>query len=293
MIALLRCRHKNPAGRRHVLRAGGILALAACLMIAPAVFGHVLQTPHVLDLMVGTLSGSRSLRVQQTVWLAEGAGERGEIRYLETLNYLFPGRFRSESRHEQSERILVANHGRSVTVIDAAVAAERENRFDVYKDLLLHDSRNAILRNLIKWGVDIGVSSLGLWEENVVYVIGAQYPDTAASQVWVDKERFLPLRWISRQPHPSEPDHLQQIEFVYREWRQHGGTWYPMRIDTYLDGRLIRQSRVDHIEVDAVASDDMFDVDRLLTTSRPAPPAAPAVPRLDDLQRPIDTGKQP
>ena len=291
LLPFFGCRHNRPAGFSRIVLAGGTLALlSACLLSAPVVFSQVLQGPHILDLMVEMLSGDRSLRVHQAVWVVEGDGEAHETHYAETLNYLFPGRFRSDARHERTERILVSDHSRSVTVVDGTIDSERENQFDAYKDLLMHQSRNSIARNLIKWGVSLGVTSLGLWDENVVYVIGAEYPDESTSQVWVDKERFLPLRWIIRQANPAEDGSYQQIEFIYREWRPQGETWYPMRVDTHLNGRLIRQSRVGQIEVNAAVPADLFDLDRLIAISNPARSPLPEA-RKDETRHSVDDFK--
>jgi hypothetical protein len=282
----------NTAGRSRKGLAGGFwVLLACCLVIAPGAYGHVLQGPHVIELMAGTLSGGHALQVRQLVWVAEGAGA-AQVEYAETLDYLFPGRFRSDARYEQTSRILVSNHHRTVTVIDGTMISERENRFEAYKDLLLHQPRNTLARNLIRWGVDIATTSLGLWEENVVYVIGARYPDESSSQVWVEKERLLPVRWIIRQPHPSQTGHSQYVVFVYQKWRQHGETWYPMLIDTYLDGRMIRQSRVTQIEVNTARADQLFDIDHLIAISKRTEAPPPDVHKFDELQRTIDDFKK-
>jgi hypothetical protein len=149
-LSCLGCKSKNTTVRSAKTVVGAlVLILACCLTVAPAARGHVLQGLHVLELMANALSAGRSLQVRQLVWLAEGEGEAQAVEYTETLDYLFPGRFRSEARYEESHRILVSNHDRTVTVINGTMVSETENRFDVYKDLLLHQPRNAIARKLV------------------------------------------------------------------------------------------------------------------------------------------------
>jgi hypothetical protein len=140
--------------------------------------------------------------------------------------------------------------------------------------------------NWSDWGVDIGASSLGLWDEDVVYVIGAHYPDESVSQVWVDKERFLPVRWIIHQPPTSRTDHFKVLEFAYRQWRQHGETWYPMLIDTYLDGRIIRQGRVNQVDVNTIGP-EIFDIDRLIAITERTE-RSPDDRKLEELQPSMD-----
>jgi hypothetical protein len=291
LLPCLGCKSKNTAVRGAKTVVGALVLILACsLTVAPAARGHVLQGLHVLELMANALSAGRSLQVRQLVWLAEGAGEAQAVEYTETLDYLFPGRFRSEARYEDSHRVLVSNHDRTVTVINGTMVSETDNRFEVYKDLLLHQPRNAIARKLVDWGVDIGASSLGLWDEDVVYVIGAHYPDESVSQVWVDKERFLPVRWIIHPPYSPRAGHSQVLEFAYRQWRQHGETWYPMLIDTYLDGRMIRQGRVTQVDVNTVGP-EIFDIDRLIAISERTE-SSPDDRKLEELQPTVDDFKE-
>jgi len=231
------------------------------LTAVPMVYGYVLQGPHVLELVVDKLSGGKTLLVEQEVTIDEPDLAAHPFTLKETVAYAFPDRFRSEAQHEQTHRIFVASRGEYLSVIDGKWQVARPNRFDRYKDLLLFHSRPMLHEVLLKFGVDVGVTSLGRFENRIAYVIGARYPDESVSQVWVDKELFLPLRWLNVDP----VDPAQDMEFIYRKWRKiewrKGRTmWYPAQIETYYQQRLIRTINVKKIQVDSDLSPQLWDV---------------------------------
>lgn len=226
---------------------------------------YVLEGPQVLELMVNKLKGPTTLHVFQQVTIEDPLVAPQPVTLTENLYYLYPDRFRAETQHTDTQRILVSTPDQVLTIVDNTIASQQEGRFDRYKDPLLflsHDLLHGILSN---HGVDIGVTSLGRWDDQLAWIIGAQYPDESHSQVWIDKERFFPLRWISilsgRLP-SQEPDRL---EFVYRNWQKQGGVWYPHLIETYHNQQRIRVARVQEIRANVTLQAEMFDIAHLMS----------------------------
>ncbi len=261
------------------------------LAYPPVTSGYVLQGPHLLDLMVRKLSGANSLLVEQQVVIEDSSIAEHPLELNETLRFIFPDRFRSDTQYEDTQRIHVVVQDQILTVIDEVITADHEGRFDRYKDLLLYHSRQLLHKALLLNGVDVGVTSLARDGERIVYVIGAQHPDEPVSQVWVDKERFLPLRWVS----VDSFDQHERLEFVYRNWRKTGDVWYPMLIESYLNQRLIRVIRVQNLKVNAEFEADLLNLDYLLNAYLPdEPEETPAQPEseVDEVQRTIDDFKK-
>ena len=124
------------------------------------------------------------------------------------------------------------------------------NRFDLYKDILFYHSREALVDRLLQLGVDVTISSLGRFEEKIAFVIGAEYPDESVSQVWIDQDTFLPLRWIIKGVNPAgESD---TIEIRYLVWWKVGKLRYPSRIEFYQDEELVRVSQAKSFEENAI-----------------------------------------
>lgn len=241
-----------------------LLLLMMGLWATPA-DSHVLSGSHILDMMVRKLAGPKTLQVEQSVMVVDPAVSDEPIELEETLRFIFPDRFRLDIQHEESHRIHVLSQGQALTVVDGVIASDHQGRFDRYKDLFLYNSRHLLYKALSIQGVDVGISSLGRMEDHIVFVIGADYPDDSVSQVWVDKERFVPLRWISVSPSETTEMEPQRLEFVYRNWQNVDGVWYPLQIDTFHNHRLIRQIRVTMVQADAAISGELLNVSHLMT----------------------------
>lgn len=273
--------------------------LAACLMIllgiSPA-HSYVLKGPHILELMVGKLAGAKSLRVDQRVTIEDSALSAQPMEVQETLRYLFPARFRSDMNYQQTHRIYVQSHGQNLTVIDGVVAAQNEGRYDRYKDLILNNTRYSLHKMLTTYGVDVGITSLGRMDDRIVYVIGAKYPDESASQLWVDKNRFVPLRWINVLP-PSNPQApADRVEFVYRNWQKLDEVWYPMQIVTLYNGRPVRTIQVAKVQADVAIDGEGLNIAHLMTLYRKdekvLPESQPPADEVDEVKRTIEDFKK-
>lgn len=251
--------------RRGCHTAGLVVSLCVVgLWVTPA-NGYVLKGPHILDLVIRKLAGAKTLQVEQSVMVEDPTIAGQPIELQETLRYIFPNHFRSDMQLETTHRIFVFSRGRALTVVDGGVIPDRGGRFNRYKDLFLYNSRHLLHSALSAHGVDVGVTSLGLMEDRVVFVIGANYPDDSVSQVWVDKERFLPLRWIN--VISSEDTELapERLDFVYRNWQNVDSVWYPMQIDTFHNQVPIRQIRVTKVQANGAISGELMNIPHLET----------------------------
>ena len=262
---------------------------------------YVLQGPHIIQLITEKLGQANSLFVSQRVIFyniapepefsdeashdsdvvdsTEGSDvqpagmddmavapvETSSIQLEESIRYLFSRAFRSDIVSDTNQRIYVYNGGRTVTVIDGVIARFSESRFDLYKDLLLHRSRESLSERLMNLGIDVSVSSLGKFEDRLALVIGAEFPDKTAPQLWVDKATFQPQRLII----PSAGDEPGGIlEIRYAGWQPIGNTWYPMQIEFIQDGATVRTFEVRHYQINPNFSEDIFDIGRLMSEYR-------------------------
>lgn len=257
--AVRKDRTRPPAGCK-VPRAllGAVFLL---LFTAMPTAAGTLQGAHVLDLMVQTLAGTDTLRVEQLVVMDDpDAGPEATRTLNETLFYAFPGRLRAETEYPQSLRIRITRNDRYAALVDGRPIARPAALDERYAELLLFRSRHDLHRMLLADGVDVEQTSLGLSDEHIVHVLGARYPDESVPQVWVDRERWLPLRWV--RIHGDDP--AQRVTYHYRQWRQQGGQWYPGQIAVYQDRRLVRRINVRKVETDVPLPETWFDADHLI-----------------------------
>ena len=268
-VSAVSCRKaKNP------MRRIWFFALLCLAMAAPSNIGaYALQGPHVLDLMVQRLSGLRTLQIVQETTLEGGLEVENPLVSKERLSYSFPDSFRSESRTRNSHRIHVAAGRETVTIVEGQILSLK-NPYDRYKDLLLHRTRALIHKKLLAHGVDVEKTSLGRFGERTVYVLGADYPDESVSQIMVDKESLLPLRWLNiLSDNPEE-----RLEFVYSDWQKTGEAWYPMQIEIYHNRDRVRQIKVTGVEINPTLSPETFSIAHLKRIYPPAESVGPTRP---------------
>jgi hypothetical protein len=155
----------------------------------------------------------------------------------------------------------VLSKDNAITVIDGKTANESDSLYDRYKDILLFKPREMLQDKLSLLGVDVKVSSLGRFQGQPAYVLGAQYPDETTPQVWLDKDTFRPFRWILANNVGGAQEN--RIEVRYVEWNKVHHAWYPMRIEFFMDGILVREIHVQNIEVNPSFSKELFDINHL------------------------------
>ena len=233
------------------------------LFFAPA-NAYVLQGPHLLELMTQNIGKTESLFVSQQLALYDDSFKNGSIELKEALKFIFPEKFRSDVVSKNGKRIHVVSKGRSLTIIDGKTVASHETIFDRYKDIILYNSRSALMQKLVRLGINTSVASLGRFENKPVYILGAQYPDESVSQIWINKETFRPFRWIISTERSNGG--IDSLEVRYSNWRKIRKLSYPMHIEFYQDDQLIRTIKVDEIKVDPGISDALFDINRLKST---------------------------
>ncbi len=280
---------------------GLILPIVVCLSLLASAGAHtanafVPQGPYIIDMMVSKMGKAASLRVQQKVQVEDQNISDHAVELNETVSYLFPERFRSDTWYQNTNRVHVSDRTEALTIVEDTIVSRQGNRFDRYKDPLLFRSRELLHKMLLIHGVDVGISSLGRFDDHIAYVIGARYPDESVSQIWVDKERLLPLRWICIY-HPENPSaETERVEFVYRNWQKFANDlWYPMRIESYSNQQLIRIIEVRHVQVEASFSPELLNIAYLRSVykaSRTDVQTGKDSSEADEVQRTIDDFKK-
>jgi len=241
------------------------LVIFLCFVLLSCLYAptnaYVLPGPYLLEQMTQNLGKAKSLLVSQTLVIHDDSPQKSGMKLSETLRYVFPEMFRSDTLSKNVHRIHVLSKGEALTVIDETVSNKSKNCYDHYKDLLLFRFRKNLQDKTFLPGVDITVSSLGRFQGKPAYILGAQYPDETVPQVWLDKDTFRPFRWIMTGK--AEQSQENNFEVRYFEWRKVHHIWYPMRIEFFATGNLVREIHVKNIKVNPSFPDDLFNIEHL------------------------------
>jgi outer membrane lipoprotein-sorting protein len=141
--------------------------------------------------------------------------------------------------------------------------------------------------------VDVKVSSLGRFQGKPAYVLGARYPDETTPQVWLDKDTFRPFRWIMTSKDGKRREN--SLEVRYLEWQKVKNAWYPMRIEFFMAGILVREIHVQNIKVNPSFLKKLFDITHLKSLYPQGPPAEQEQENkkdLNDVQKTIEDFKK-
>jgi len=254
LIILYKSRHS----RGHSIAVFILFCLCCFSNFDRSAGAYVLQGPHILDLMIDKYGTAHSLLVSQSIHFYGDENRETPVQLNETLGYVFPELFRSDIKSDITQRIHIQAQDRTFILIDGQIESDAETRFDLYKDILLIRSRKLLADRLNRFGVDVTVSSLGRFENRLAYVVGATYPNQTVPQIWVDKQTFLPFRWIvTRSVGENQNDAL---EVRYLKWQKWSNTYYPMQITFYQGGNLIREINVQDVRVNPTFDDTYFDI---------------------------------
>ena len=254
---------------------------------------YVLPGPYILKLMTQNLGKAKRLLISQTLVIYDDTLQKSGVEVSETLRYVFPEMFRSDTLSKHIHRIHVLSKGKAVTVIDGKVTDESDYRYDLYKNILLFKPEKMLQDQLSLSGVDVTVSSLGRFQGKPAYVLGAQYPDETTDQVWLDKDTFRPFRWIMTSKH--EQSRGNGLEVRYSQWKKVQNAWYPMRIEFFMACILVREIHVQMIKVNPSFSKKLFDIKYLKSLYPQSPPAIQEQENkrgLDEVQKTIEDFKK-
>ncbi|MBI9076717.1 MAG: hypothetical protein JEZ02_15020 [Desulfatibacillum sp.] len=268
-----------------------ICALACFAMTALSAQAYVLPAEQVLEFMDKALGPAKGLTVteQVTMYPSRVMGKPGDAESPEsgpvqenqeqeitpapvvlegTISYKFPESFREEIRNTEGASIVVISPAGVAKVADSYLIAESEDQFDLFKEPLLYRNPQLLMARLRLAGVRTEICSLGYWQGKVAYVVGAQYPDESVPQLWIEKNTFLPIRFIVTRWVPGRS--RDSLEVRYEDWQgllvqegkkiQHR---YPGRIAFVQQGEVLSQRTLVNYAMNPAYPSDTFDVERV------------------------------
>jgi len=233
-------------------------------------FSYVLQGNHIVDLMTKNMGLSKSLVVEQKQIVfgeVTGQEEEGVIAVLnETVSYSFPDKVRSdvildtdnnEIQSNEIQKITLFSHHETVRVLDGKIVSQSVTPLDQYKKILLFRDRILMENYLYSRGVDIAISSLGQFENQTAYIVGAKYPDETSAQLWVYHDTFLPFRFIIP---GGIYDNFAFLEIRFLNWEKNRKIWYPMKLELYADGVPIKNIVSNNLIINKTFSETFFSI---------------------------------
>jgi hypothetical protein len=119
----------------------------------------------------------------------------------------------------------------------------------------------AMLRRM---GVDATKLHEATWRGAVVYVLGAGRGDSITKQIWVERDRLLPVRLL-------ENTKQGRADVRFNNYTQFGGQWVPIEVEQYVNGKRRLVEQLTQVRTNVSLPDALFDPKRLALSPHFAP----------------------
>jgi hypothetical protein len=122
--------------------------------------------------------------------------------------------------------------------------------FDVYRQ-----PAETTINQVKGQGFDLSKIHEDTWEDQAVYVVGADPGDLKSKQFWVEKSRLLFVRMIK----PDDHDKTKTTDYRFLDYRQLPVGWVAAAVELYLDGNKIFSEEYSDIRVNPKLDPAIFD----------------------------------
>ena len=201
----------------------------------------------------------------------------------------FPGKSFDSSRGDVGEKIWATIDGlwrveRHATKGDSIEVSDGKRRVEVGPDgkvapavaddkplerlLLIGGSKDDYLKAIDGYGIDRSTVSLARIDDHICWLIGAKDPDAQVPQLWIDKDRLVPLQL-------SDPKNKRHVRF--EGWGDGVGQNYlPTHIDWYKGNDLDQQLKIDEAKINPKMAANLFNPDVPVVPATPTPAPKPS-----------------
>jgi len=117
---------------------------------------------------------------------------------------------------------------------------EAQRRYGFYKDVFLIHEINLLKALLQKLGAPSFQEKLCLFYPHIAYWIGTRVTANFSAGIWIDKDRFIPLRLAGQlESRRNGTPVTEYVEIHYGDYRLlKGKIWYPFDIKFFVNGAL-------------------------------------------------------
>ncbi len=236
------------------------------------VSGYVIPAWKIVQMMQEKNRPFQNLQVSRRTMIFDQIFQGGKIEIQEVFYYDSMNGFRAEMKLPSGEKIFVDDGQSTITVLNNRIIAEGTSHGSLLQLFFSRRTPDEIHQALKRVGINSSIVSLGRLSGRVVIIIGAMSGDLGQPQLWVDKERLLPLRIIG-------PDHLYRNgSFVVQDFSDHfqvdGFLWFPRIFRNFSGNTLVRISSVLQARINTSMLPEQFSIAHIMATIPYAEPEA-------------------
>jgi len=100
--------------------------------------------------------------------------------------------------------------------------------------------------------IDLAKGFETTWHGKPVYVLGANGEDEKVNQLWVDKEKLVPVRYFKFEP-------TGKVEMTFEDHIKLNNAWSETNCKFFVNGKLIQTESYKDVKADLPIGDSVFD----------------------------------
>ena len=238
-----------------------LVSLVMILSLPVSAPGYIPSAHFIIKMMLRGNQAVHDVEVEQTATLFdEYSGEDG-LQAPSKLYIKFSGSFRLDTTLPFEREILLHSDGLTLTVMNGGIVSEVPDIRCILKDFLVERSPDNILEVLHANHINTDRMGLGRFNGKIAYIIGANEGQTQAPQLWLDKDTFLPVRFIKEEEKEDGPSILEvrylNYKYIDRKYR------YPSVVEFYRDNKLTLRYQTRKVVVNTSIPNNLFDIQKI------------------------------
>jgi hypothetical protein len=210
----------------------------------------------------------KTLRFEQNNTFYTASGKEQKSQWLQRLQV--PGRLRIDFLPLSSKSGMLIQNNR-VTTFDNGKRVD--TRRAIQPVLTLTGDVYAIpasvtLRRLDSLGVNLDKFHDEKWNGRRVYVMGAEKGDLESTQIWIDADKLLLVRFVQRE---RRGERSIVTDTHVSDYREVDGHQVPFEYTSYRDGKVFFKEEYDNVKVNEPIPAAVFDASRWAMVSAGSP----------------------
>ena len=235
-----------------------VISFALIFTLPQPAFAYIPSAHFIIKMMMKGNQAIRDVKVEQTRITFDEDSGREDLRVPEVLYLKSPDYYRLDRALPEKKTITICNRGETFTFVDGKRTPHVMDGTILFKDLLIKRSVDDITALLRSRNVDVDRMALGRFEGKIAYIIGAGETEAELPQLWIDKESFLPIRFIMRE---KKNNAVVTVEIRYLNYGSIAGKFqYPSNIEFYYDGKLSLRYHAQEVRINIAIPDRVFDI---------------------------------
>lgn len=175
-------------------------------------------------------------------------------------NVVFPGNFRIDFGDKTSGNAAIFVNDSVYRFGNAKLVKVTVNDDDLTFLLggMFFYPLDMVKAKLQRMGYDVSKGYETSLDNKPVYVIGANNADEATSQLWIDKEKLILVKFINFKDGEKE-------EGVAYDHKQFGNSWSETSFDFYVNGKIIQKEKYYDCKADVNIDHKIFDPHKFIS----------------------------